>query len=78
MLGKVVEKLKNEKARAILIIPHWTDKAWFGRVQPMVKEKHFYPKGTKIFEQLGGDVGEVQWHVWALLVDGSLNTQSNK
>ena len=70
-LGKVVSKIRADKARAVLIVPNWQGHQWFQEARDMTQKRVFYPEGSKVFEVEHGRVGGVKWGVWALLVDGT-------
>ena len=48
-LQEVVQKIVDDRAQVILIMPHWTNYQWFEDVQPYVVRKYFYKKGTLFF-----------------------------
>ena len=77
-LQEVVQKIVDDRAKVILIMPHWTSNQWFHDIQPYVQRKYFYKKGTLFFEQRAGLVGGLPWPVWALLVDGGLRREEKK
>ena len=70
-LNEVIPKLVDEQARGILIMPHWKNQMFFDEVWKIVQKKHYYPRGSRVFETVDGVVGGVKWPVWALYVDGT-------
>lgn len=72
LLTQVVRMIITDRAAAVLIMPHWADQPFFSEVRPYIVRKHFYPKGTLMFETREGGVGGTKWPVWALLVDGGV------
>lgn len=71
LLGKVVQKLEADKARGILICPHWTSEEWYPKVKKMSTKSYFYKRGTLLFEDAEGSMPGIRWPVWALLVNGA-------
>ena len=69
-LNLVVNKIHNEGARAILIMPQWDDHSYFKDVQHMILRKCVYPEGSRVFERKGGATAGIRWPLWAVLVDG--------
>lgn len=69
-MGKVVDKIKADKAKAILICPHWTTESWYKEAKMLAKRSYFYKQGTSMFEDASGSWNGTRWPVWALLVDG--------
>ena len=39
MLAEVVKKIREDRARAILVVPNWTNQKWFEDLQDMVLKK---------------------------------------
>ena len=62
-MQEVVDKLIRDRARSILIMPHWRSQDWFQDVQPYVKKTYFYKKKTLLFEKKEGMVGGLPWPV---------------
>lgn len=71
LLKATVSKIIEEKVLAVLVCPHWPSEEYYRMVQPFIKARHFYKKGSLVFEVLEGAVGGCPWPVWALLVDGA-------
>ena len=65
-----MNKIRLDRAKAILIMPQWEDQLYFEEVQPMVVKVCVYPPGTLIFEQKYGSVAGIRWPLWAALVNG--------
>ena len=70
-MSRVVRKIREDRARAILICPHWTNQSWFAEVQPMVVNYYYYKKDSVVFETKNGACADTKWATWALLLDGS-------
>ena len=71
LLDSVVDKIKNDGAQAILIMPQWEDQRYFEEVQPMILKKCVYSKGAKVFEQKEGAMPGIRWPIWAAFVNGT-------
>ena len=48
MLGRVVEKIKTDGARGILIAPDWQTREWWGPLEDLVTRNLYFPKWTKM------------------------------
>jgi hypothetical protein len=72
-MEQVVDKLVAEEVKGILIAPHWTNLPWWSKLQTIIRRRHFYRVGVRVFETESGDAGPTKWPVWALLVDGALS-----
>jgi len=70
VLPRVVEKIREDQARIILVCPDWQRDLWWKSLQDLVVDKIFFPKGQKIFRAPGRNIGGTQWGVWAYLLDG--------
>lgn len=75
MMADVVRKIRKDRAKAVLVCPHWKSEGWYKTVMKMAKRHYFYRVGTLFFEVAEGTVGGIKWPVWALYVDGSDNSQ---
>ena len=57
-LPQVVEKVRRDGARMILVCPDWQRDLWWKDLQDMVVDKMLFPRGQKIFRapdrSLGG------------------------
>ena len=69
LLNAVVQKLQEDQAVAILVMPHWCNQEFYEAVKPFIVRKHFYKAGSMMFETESGSVGGTPWPVWALYVD---------
>ena len=72
MMLDVVYKIERDKARVLLVFPHWTTSVWFPLVQAMTVRKYYHKQGKMLFETEEGTVGGTKWAVWVALVDGNL------
>ena len=73
----VIEKIQQEKIKAVLVVPIWM-KAKIP--SQMVQKKYYYATGTKLFESTEKDIHNLPgtpWPIWALLVDGKINSTSS-
>ena len=75
-LGRVVDKLVQDQAKAILVCPHWPRDKWWKRVQDLVVGEIWYPKGTKLFLRNGEPMRGTKWGVHAYLVNGAMDLTS--
>ena len=75
MMGEVVDKLLRDRARAVLIMPHWTNQQWFLDVERITICSMFYRRKTMMFETDNGMMPGTPWAIWALLVDGNVWNQ---
>ena len=71
MLDKVVHKITEDGASAILVVPHWPHRLWWRRVQVMVFASLFFPRGHRVFELLGRVCGPSRWGTWAFFITGT-------
>ena len=69
-MPQVVAKVREDKARIIVVCPDWQRDRWWKDLQDMVVDKVFFPKGQKIFRAPGKSIGGTKWGVWAYLLDG--------
>ena len=70
-LQQVVDKVRQDGAKCILVMPNWPTQPWFQSAQEMATKKVFYHPGSEIFDVDKGKVGGVRWGVWAMLLDGT-------
>jgi hypothetical protein len=75
MLGKVVDKIKTDEAKVLLVVPDWRSSPWWRSVQPHVVRQHYYPKGTAVFELDKKKVQAMHWGLWAYYVDGAMRKE---
>jgi hypothetical protein len=71
MLSKVVDKIEKDQAKVLLVCPDWRTCPWWVQLQRHVVRRHYYPKGTAIFELNGKKVEGMKLGLWAYYVDGS-------
>ena len=71
MLDKVVHKLAEESASAILVVPNWPHPLWCRRLQMMVTTSLFFPRGHRVFELFGRVCGPSRWGTWAYFITGT-------
>ena len=70
-LQQIVDKIRHDRARCVLIMPNWPTQPWFQSAQELAVKKVFYHPGSEIFDVDRGKVGGVRWGVWAMLLDGT-------
>lgn len=75
MLQQVVEKIKRDGAKVLLVCPDWRSCSWWKSLQEHVVRRHYYPKGTAVFELDKKPVGGIRWGLWAYYVDGSVEKE---
>ena len=68
MFDAVIGKLVRDKAKAVVICPHWADAEWLHLAMKYVTARYFYRAGTPVF--MG--VPPTRWPVWALAFDGAV------
>ena len=71
MLDKVVHKLAEDGASAILVVPNWPHRLWWRRLQVMVFTLLFFPRGHRVFELSGRICGPSRWGTWAYFIAGT-------
>ena len=76
MMGSVVEKIKTDGARGILIAPDWQTREWWGPIKNLVQKSIYFPIGTRLFDTEKGPAGPIRWGAWAMLVDGKKANQA--
>jgi hypothetical protein len=70
-LHSVVQKIKAEKSRGILILPNWAGKTWLDTAHRMSTKKYKI-EGQSVFEDIDKQpLPPRRWAVWALQVDGA-------
>ena len=71
---RVVQKLKQSGAKAILIVPHWPRQEWFKDIMDISIDIVELPhKGVKLYcEDNGKPLPQRSWSTLACLVDGNL------
>jgi hypothetical protein len=71
LLSQVVDKVRRDRAKIILICPDWNNQKYFWDLQDMVLKRKFFPVGTPVFELNGRACDPPKWGTWAFLLDGS-------
>ena len=71
MLDKVVHKLAEDGASAILVVPNWPHRLWWRHLQVMVSTSLFFPRGHRLFELSGRTCGPSRWGTWAYFITGT-------
>ena len=71
LFNAVVHKLKEDKARAILIMPAWQRK-WWSEVENIIEGEWLLPKQNVFLRNGRKKMATPRWRVWAFLVDGGL------
>ena len=77
-LARVFEKIQQDKAKAIVVVPDWRDQEWSAKMWAITKKSYRFPAGSLVFELPGKEVPPTKWGVWAVLVDGGLKQQSTE
>ena len=74
LFPRVVQKLKQSGAKAILIVPNWPKQSWFKDIMDISIDIVELPhKGVKLYcEDNGKPLPERSWSTLACLVDGNL------
>ena len=70
-MHEVLRKIAKDKARAILLMPHWEERGFPQAAAPMVLKAVLFPEGSCVFQTTKGEAGPTKWPMWALLLDGS-------
>ena len=74
MLPQVIQKVKKDKAKVVLVCPDWKYSRWWKAVQWFVVGDVFFPKGTKVFDCPDRPkLPATRWGTWVYLLDGSLD-----
>ena len=69
-LDDTMEKVIQDGAEAIMVLPDWRSTSWWEDIQPYVLRRYWYPPGKKIFELEGSSFDEgTRWGVWAYYVN---------
>ena len=71
VLDKVVEKVRRDEGKIILICPDWQSQNYFWELQDMVVNKKFFPQGTSVYELDGKIMDPPAWGTWAFLLDAN-------
>ena len=74
LFPRVVQKLKQSGAKAILIVPNWPKQSWFKDIMDISIDIVELPhKGVKLYcEDNGKPLPQRSWSTLACLVDGNL------
>ena len=75
-LDQVVNKIRQDKAKAVLVMPEWEDHTFFESVQPLIVRRYLFPKGTRVFEQKSGAMPGIRWPLCIAFVDGNRDSVS--
>ena len=66
----VIEKIKKDRAHAVLILPQWPVRPWSKVAKAMQVRMVFIPKRTYLFQLRGKACRPTHWPVEAMLVCG--------
>ena len=75
IMHKVVQKIKEDHAKVLLVCPDWRSCAWCQQLHDHVMRKYFYAKGTPVYELDKKKVEGIKWGLWAYYVDGSVSKE---
>ena len=67
---QVLDKILNEKAHTILLVPRWLKRKFYHRARGLALDCLTFPVGTKLFERRGQPVGGIKWPVSVFFVCG--------
>ena len=73
LLGEVVQKIKEDRTQAILVVPLWDRKPWWKDVLAMTVDSICLPHDVKLYAR--DDTGPLRQRLWpsvAFVVDGGL------
>ena len=69
MLQKAVDKILRDKARAIIVVPHYTTTSRFHTVMLHARQRYFFNGPQPLFTDIEGkDMPPPKWHVWGVLM----------
>lgn len=71
MMQRVVDKLREDQAHAILVAPEWPTKAWWQALQAMVAWRWRIPAGSKTFMLYNRPCGPTRWPVQVMVICGA-------
>ena len=69
---KVLDRLKEDRARAVVVCPAWTHLKWFREMQRYMVRQVVVPRGIRIFQREGEGgmpLRQRKWETVAMLVD---------
>ena len=72
MFSRVLSKIVQDKANAVILVPKWTKHKFFWRAWGLAVDAVMVPKGTVMFERKGKVQKGVPWDVYAFLVCGNV------
>ena len=50
-MPEVVDKVIEDRAEAIMLVPDWRKQNWLKRLMRFVKNRHYYAEGMRIFDK---------------------------
>ena len=66
MLERVVRKALGDKAKMLLVAPHWPTAEWFKMAMLHAKRRHLIEPGPKVFETKIGEPLPLPFPVWGI------------
>ena len=70
MLQKTVLKIMKDRAKVIIIIPHWPTAVWFTQAMIHARQRWCFGKNEEVFTfKDGGIAGSREWAVWGVFMD---------
>lgn len=76
--SRIVDKIINDGARAIIVCPKWERMKWWKRIQKIKTASYTLPLGVKIFQNSNGKpLRPRPWRTVALLVDGKKHDEND-
>ena len=70
MFPRVQDKIVQDKAHAVILVPKWTKHKFFWKAWGLAVDAVMVPKGEVMFERKGKVQKGVPWDVYAFLVCG--------
>lgn len=67
-IKKVLDKVRDDKSRGVIIVPNWDGEDWFEQLWSMVVRYHWYGPDVPLYRGV-----QPTWGSWACLVDGSVS-----
>ena len=71
LIPRVLQKIKTDKARALICLPKWESQPWWRVLQPMMRGKQLLLKGRAIFQDpTGQNLPPPAWETLCTMVQG--------
>jgi hypothetical protein len=75
---RMLQKIEADKAKAVVVLPHWPSRPWYRTMFRHCRNKYFIPAGETVFQMEDKKVcGPTKWPVWALYVEGDFWSQED-